>query len=297
MVRSLLADRGILIPTETVFVAALHDTTCDTIEYFDIKQEQRTLPAAFFQFKRSMQEALRRNAHERCRWFELGPAFGDLTLTHQHVKARSQSIFEPRPEYNHANNLYCVVGRRSLTRGLFLDRRAFLHSYEPQQDTTGSILQRILSQVIPVCGGINLEYYFSSIDNSVYGAGTKLPHNVMGLVGVANGVEGDLRTGLPSQMIEVHEAARLLIVVEQETAIIDLALQAIGEWKGLIDRNWVHLVACHPEQRSSQQYLNGRWIPFLLPKGFRVPSAPDSRSIYEGHNRTIPVHILEEQGA
>ena len=296
MVRSLLSDRGIEIPPETVFVAALHNTTCDTVEYFDLKQEQRTLPAAFFQFKRAMQEALRRNAHERCRWFELGPALGDLDRASQHVKDRSLSIFEPRPEYNHSNNLYCVVGRRSLTRGLFLDRRAFLHSYEPQQDSLGLILQRILSQVIPVCGGINLEYYFSTIDNSIYGAGTKLPHNVMGLVGVANGVEGDLRTGLPSQMIEVHEPARLLIVVEQTTEIIEKALQAIGDLAGLIDRGWVHLVACHPEHRTSQQYLQGQWVRFEHPKGFRVPRASDSRSVYEGRTRTIPVHILEEQG-
>jgi uncharacterized protein YbcC (UPF0753/DUF2309 family) len=158
------------------------------------------------------------------------------------------------------------------------------------------ILQRILSQVIPVCGGINLEYYFSTVDNSIYGAGTKLPHNVMGLVGVANGVEGDLRTGLPSQMIEVHEPARLLIVVEQDSEIIDLALKGIGSLTGLIERAWVHLVSCDPEHRSAQQYLNGHWVPFELPKGFRVPRAPDSKSVYEGKNRTIPVHILEEQG-
>jgi len=45
-------------------------------------------------------------------------------------------------------------------------------------------MARILSAVIPVCGGINLEYLFSRIDNSVYGAGTKLPHNVIGLLGL-----------------------------------------------------------------------------------------------------------------
>ena len=94
-----------------------------------------------------------------------------------------------------------------------MDRRAFLHSYDPGSDPDASCLVKILSAIIPVCGGINLEYYFSRIDNSIYGAGTKLPHNVIGLLGVANGVEGDLRTGLPSQMIEVHEPARLLIVV------------------------------------------------------------------------------------
>ncbi len=72
----------------------------------------------------------------------------------------------------------------------------------------------------PVCGGINLEYYFSRVDNHKLGAGTKLPHNVMGLIGVANSCDGDLRPGLPVQMIEVHDPVRLLIVVEHFPAIV-----------------------------------------------------------------------------
>ena len=63
------------------------------------------------------------------------------------------------------------------------------------------ILAGILAAVIPVCGGINLEYYFSRVDNTVYGCGTKLPHNVCGMLGVMNGIDDDLRTGLPSQMM------------------------------------------------------------------------------------------------
>ena len=36
----------------------------------------------------------------------------------------------------------------------------------------------------------------------------------MGLIGVANGIDGDLRPGLPSQMIEVHDPVRLLVIAE-----------------------------------------------------------------------------------
>lgn len=107
-----------------------------------------------------------------------------------------------------------MVGRRALTRGLFLDRRVFLVSYDPSVDPTGAVLERTLLAVGPVCAGINLEYLFSSTDNERYGAGTKLPHNVTGLFGVMNGGSSDLRTGLPKQMIEVHEPVRLQLVVE-----------------------------------------------------------------------------------
>ena len=55
-------------------------------------------------------------------------------------------------------------------------------------DTPDSaILTRILSAVVPVCAGINLEYYFSHVDNSGIGCGTKLPHNVASLLGVMEG--------------------------------------------------------------------------------------------------------------
>ena len=101
------------------------------------------------------------------------------------------------------------------TRGLFLDRRAFLTSYDPtQDDAEHTILTRILQAVLPVCAGINLEYYFSYVDNPGWGCGTKLPHNIAALVGVMDGAASDLRTGLPWQMVEIHEPVRLLQIVE-----------------------------------------------------------------------------------
>jgi uncharacterized protein YbcC (UPF0753/DUF2309 family) len=180
-----------------------------------------------------------------------------------------------------------------LTRGLFLDRRAFLHSYDPATDSEGTILVKILSAIIPVCGGINLEYLFSRIDNSVYGAGTKLPHNVIGLIGVANGVEGDLRTGLPSQMIEVHEPARLLIVIEQTTERLDKTLAlldpSLKEW---LDNDWVRLATCHPDSGDLSFYHNTGWEAVELPAESVAPMADDSETIVRGQTTTIPVHLL-----
>ncbi len=50
-------------------------------------------------------------------------------------------MFEPRPELGHGTNSLCIVGSRDLTKGLFLDRRAFLNSYDystdPGWETTG----------------------------------------------------------------------------------------------------------------------------------------------------------------
>jgi uncharacterized protein YbcC (UPF0753/DUF2309 family) len=289
-VRAILFDRGIEIPVATRFLAALHNTSRDEITYFDNHLlEQHPVPG-LAAFQKSMKQALQNNAGERCRWFELGPQSQSYEIAHQHVMERSSSIFEPRPEYNHSNNLYAIVGRRALTQDLFMDRRAFLHSYDPQTDAQGDIMVRILSAVIPVCGGINLEYLFSRIDNSVYGAGTKLPHNVIGLLGVANGVEGDLRTGLPQQMIEVHQPARLLIVIEQTTAILDKTLAKLGAPREWLDNEWVRVVACHPESRELFLYSGNGWELVEFPDELEVPQDTVSENITAGKTETIPVH-------
>ena len=291
-VRRILYSRGIEIPGGTRFIAALHNTSRDEITYFDNHLLESCPAEGLLAFQKVMETALQRNARERCRWFELATNSNTLEKAHGHVTARATSIFEPRPEYNHSNNLYCIVGRRKLTRDLFMDRRAFLHSYDPDKDASGNIMVRILSAIIPVCGGINLEYLFSRIDNSVYGAGTKLPHNVIGLLGVANGVEGDLRTGLPQQMIEVHEPARLMIVAEQTCAILDKTLANIGELKEWLDNDWVFLVSCHPTTGEQFLYSDGKWESVILPTDFKTPTAAHSEDIFVGQTETIPVHQL-----
>lgn len=294
-VREILLARGINIPATTHFIAALHNTSRDEITYFDkpLYTQNTQFPAETLQvFQNTMTEALQKNAGERCRWFELAPQSNSHTTAHEHVVTRASSIFEPRPELNHSNNLYCVVGRRILTKDLFLDRRAFLHSYDPESDPEAQLIVKILSAIIPVCGGINLEYLFSRIDNSVYGAGTKLPHNVIGLLGVANGVEGDLRTGLPSQMIEVHEPARLLIVIEQTTTLLDKAFAQLGALKEWLDHDWVRLVAYDPDTSEQYFYHQTGWALVELPADCTAPSNTPSEAIITGQHTTIPVHLL-----
>ncbi len=292
-VREILRQRGVDIPDTTHFVASLHNTSRDEITYYDVQ----TPPPGFQKFKHDMQHALLRNARERCRWFELGPKSTSNQQAHDHVISRATSIFEPRPELDHSNNLYAIVGPRALTRHLFIDRRAFMHSYAPETDPEGSILLGILNAVIPVCGGINLEYLFSRIDNSVYGSGSKLPHNVIGLIGVANGVEGDLRTGLPQQAIEVHEPARLMIVVTQDTAVVDKTIARLGGLKQWLDNEWVRFVACEPQSGDLYLYSQHGWEPIPLPADYSVPAAKRSEEVIIGRTRAIPVHQLTGKAA
>ncbi len=189
-------------------------------------------------------------------------------------------MFEPRPELGHGTNSLCIIGRRDMTRGLFLDRRAFLNSYDYRTDPTGKLLTGIMRPIGPVCGGINLEYYFSRVDNYKLGAGTKLPHNVMGLIGVANSSDGDLRPGLPLQMIEVHDPVRLLVIVEHYPDVILSTIKSAPEMYEWYINGWVHLMAVHPETGGYHYFSDGAFIQYI-PLNTDVPAVSDVARLVE----------------
>ena len=291
-VRAQLRERGIDIPYTTRFLGALHDTTRDEIVFYDEALLAGEQVHAHERSKRAFLAALERNAKERSRRFISIDSTLPGETVHERVKRRSVSLFEPRPELNHATNAAAIVGRRALTRGLFMDRRSFLNSYDPDIDPEGERLLGILNAVAPVCGGINLEYYFSRVDNQKLGAGTKLPHNVMGLIGVANGIEGDLRPGLPSQMIEVHDPLRLLVVVEQDPDVVLRTIKKVAatyEWFG---NEWVQLVAIHPHRRSMHRFKDGAFVPYE-PLLAEMPLASDVLPLLERVEDNAPLTLIE----
>jgi uncharacterized protein YbcC (UPF0753/DUF2309 family) len=154
-------------------------------------------------------------------------------------------------------------------------------------DPNGDYLFPILRAVAPVCGGINLEYFFSRVDNQKLGAGSKLPHNVMGLFAVANGIDGDLRPGLPSQMIEVHEPVRLLVVVEHFEEVILNVIQrdsATYEW---FKNDWVMLAAVSPETRSISIFKDGAFYSYT--PSYSPPEVKNIDSFILSQTENIPV--------
>jgi uncharacterized protein YbcC (UPF0753/DUF2309 family) len=290
-VREILSSKGIDIPETTQFVGGLHDTTRDEISFFD---ENLLSPDNLkrHQINESVfNKALDSNAKERSRRFESIDTKLSAEQIHDKIKIRSVSIFEPRPELNHATNTLCIVGRRSLSKDLFLDRRAFLNSYDYSNDLDGKILFNVMKPVGPVCGGINLEYYFSRVDNHKLGAGTKLPHNVMGLFGVANGIEGDLRPGLPSQMIEVHDPLRLLVIVEHFPEVVLNVIKKAPEVYEWYINEWVNIVAVHPETRELYLFKEGEFVKYNVGTK-HLETVSDIIPLLESSQENFPVYLL-----
>lgn len=262
-VREMLQNKGIFIPDKTQFVGALHDTAADEIQFYSEKSLTEKNAALHRNNTAIFEKALDLNAKERSRRFASIQTKKDLNTVRKAIKDRSVSMFEPRPELGHGTNTLCIVGGRALTKGLFLDRRAFLNSYDYRSDLDGKILCGVMKPLGPVCGGINLEYYFSRVDNYKLGAGTKLPHNVIGLIGVANSCDGDLRPGLPLQMIEVHDPVRLMIVVEHFPEVVLSTIQSVPEMYEWFINEWVHLVAIHPETNKFYYFNEGVFTEYL----------------------------------
>lgn len=292
MVRAGLQSKEIHIPDTTIFVGGMHDTSDDSITLYDLHRVPLSHQTLLEEAQQVLNRARMLDAHERCRRFESV----SLTATPQqalnHVEGRAQNLAEPRPEYGHCTNAICLVGRRWLQRGLFLDRRAFLVSYDPTQDKDGSILERILASVGPVGAGINLEYYFSYVDQEKYGCGTKLPHNVTGLIGVVNGHEGDLRTGLPYQMIDIHEPMRLLTIVEATPNQLLQIAERQPAVKTLVTNQWIQLVAMHPDTGQMYHFTSQGFVPYQ-PSINDLPEFSSSFAYYQGHREHLkPARIL-----
>lgn len=254
-VRQRLAQRGLAIPDDVWVLGGYHNTCDDSVVWYDLDRLPLSHRSDFTAASQAVDAARKANAHERCRRFESAP----LTLTGEealrHVEQRAEDLSQTRPEYNHATNALCIVGRRERTRGLFLDRRAFLASYDPTlDDSEHTILLQILQAVVPVCAGISLEYYFSSVDPSGFGCGSKLPHNITSLLGVMEGAASDLRTGLSQQMIEIHEPLRILFVIETTPQVILSLMERNETIRRLITNEWIQLATLDPHSSTIHQY-------------------------------------------
>lgn len=304
-VRAELKKKGFDIPDSVQFVGAMHDTASDIIDYYD--EEILSIENQEFHKKivQMMEDALDNNAVERARRFASIDKKGTKKQIRQAIKNRSVSYFEPRPELGHGTNSLCYVGGREKIKGLFLDRRAFLQSYDYRVDPDGVILRDVLAPLPNVCGGINLEYYFSRMDLEKMGAGTKLPHNIMGLIGVSNSSDGDLRPGLPLQMIENHDPVRLLMMIEHRPAVIMNILENDASMMEWFKNEWLILTVLDPDTHALYYFHRTAFIPYSpiheisahvedIMKEIDISQGMKTNHIFEATKENMPVHVYKK---
>jgi uncharacterized protein YbcC (UPF0753/DUF2309 family) len=254
-VRDGLVERGILIPDDTRFVAALHDTTTDTITMFD----RSSLPPSHTESIAHLQEQLGA-ASRRCRSeraTRLGvPADEAVDAA---VIRRSTDWAQVRPEWGLAGCRSFIAAPRDHTRDLDLAGRAFLHSYDWQRDHGFTILELIMTAPVVVASWINLQYYASTVENHLFGSGNKTLHNVVGKSGILEGSGGDLRVGLPWQSLHdgkvlQHEPLRLNVVIRAPRDAINNVLAIHDHVRNLFDNGWTQLLAMDNDGCITHRY-------------------------------------------
>ncbi len=238
-IRAALAEKGIRIPTDTWFVAAVHRTTTDTMLFFDTDQIPPGLTRQFFEV-----EAWVKQAGEQCRAERSLRLRGSDTAD---LLRRSRDWAEVRPEWGLAGNAAFIVAPRERTRGLKLDGQTFMHSYDHRRDPGYKVLELIMTAPMIVTNWINLQYFASTVDNEAFGAGNKLIHNVVGQFGVLEGNGGDLKTGLPWQSVHdgeefQHKSLRLLVLIEAPREAVRDILDRHPSVCELVSNGWLSLV-------------------------------------------------------
>jgi len=257
-VREALKEKGISIPENTKFMPGLHITSTDEIKFYDadiLNAEERP---KFFKIMGDFNKASQSARMERS---EALPC----TRTQKDIMIKSMDWSEPRPEWGLAKNMGVFAGPRAYTKHLELKNRFFMHSYDWKvDDEEAKILTRIFDGPLVVGEWINLEHYFSTVDNHVYGAGSKVYHNIVSKVGVFSGNYSDLKIGLPTQSVYLegkayHEPVRLLSFVE---APIELAGKAVENSiaKEFILNEWIRPIIIDREAKKVYSYEDGEFI-------------------------------------
>lgn len=263
-VRQRLRERGIEIPDDAWFLPALHDTTTDEIKLFDLDRLPASHVVYLDRLRGGLTGASRLCARERLPELQLTPGECDPAGANRQARRNAMDWSQVRPEWGLSGNAYFIIGRRNLTRHLSLDGRAFLHSYDYRADPKRRLLESILTGPLVVGQWINMEHYFSTVDNERFGSGSKVYHNVAGRFGVMTGNLSDLRTGLPAQTVldqgqPYHQPIRLITVIEAPYEHACRAIEEVAAVKNLVRNGWLRLLIIDPDQHTAHIYDHNAW--------------------------------------
>ena len=253
-VREGLAERGIRIPDDTLFVGALHDTTTDAVTLYDADTASAEHAADLLQVRKWLEAAGTATRAERALRLPRARDARDVPM-------RARDWAEVRPEWGLAGCKAFIAAPRSRTAGRSLEGRAFLHNYDWRQDSDRdfAVLELIMTAPVVVASWISLQYYGSTVAPQHFGSGNKLLHNIVGGVGVFEGNGGLMRAGLPWQSVHdgenvVHEPLRLSVCIEAPLEAMTGILRRHENVRALFDNRWLHLFAMDDEGQLAHRY-------------------------------------------
>lgn len=269
-VRRRLNAQGISIPDDTWFLPALHNTTTDEVELLSLELMPSSLLVYIDRLRNGLNAASRLSAQERIPTLAADRVTNYQAATaFRNAQRNAVDWSQVRPEWGLSRNAYFIIGRRTLTKHSLLDGRAFLHSYDYRIDPKRRLLENIITGPLVVGQWINMEHYFSAVDNDRFGSGSKVNQNVAGRFGVMTGNVSDLRTGLPAQTVlknglPYHEPIRLITVIEAPLIHAQKAIKNVATVNNLVNNAWIRLLVIDPETQAVSLFDQGKWQDYVL---------------------------------
>ncbi|MEI8027973.1 MAG: putative inorganic carbon transporter subunit DabA [Pseudomonadota bacterium] len=260
-VQSAVRGTAYTIPDGTIFIPAFHNTTTNQVELLLVADQKKD--EQLFNLQKQLNNAAAAANHERWNQENRRGGIKDASLE---ARIRSHDFSEIRPEWGLARNALFIAGRRQLTSSVNLKGRAFLHDYDARQDDDGSILELILTAPLVVAHWINMQYYASTVDPLMFGAGSKTLHNLVGSFGALEGNGYQLKVGLPLESVfygteMIHEPLRLQVFVEAACQDIDGVLGRHLEIRQLVENHWLTLSSIDPNDASIRVCRRmGDWV-------------------------------------
>ncbi|WP_455376581.1 DUF2309 domain-containing protein [Kaarinaea lacus] len=263
-VRQRLLEKGITIPDDAWFVPAMHNTTTDEVVMHDLDLLPSSHPVYLDRLQNGLIAARRLCTQERIPDLNFISEKSSSADADKQAMRNAMDWSQVRPEWGLSRNVYFIIGRRSLTETLSLEGRAFLHSYDYRIDRKLRLLENIMTGPLVVGQWINMEHYFSTVDNEHYGSGSKVYHNVAGQFGVMTGNLSDLRTGLPAQTVlakgqPYHEPMRLITVIEAPLEHVLAAIAKVAVVRKLLNNGWIRFLIIDPESGKIHIHSKNQW--------------------------------------